>query len=101
MTNKESIQQKHLEAINENVKATCDTGVKNFIATGTNLAATYCTSITVEAIKNYENWKKKLDYRDTCLAPSVFLKEFFIAHLDEWIEEDRLLELFFNLKNKN
>lgn len=79
MTNKESIQAAHLEAINEHPSEI--------------YSSELCTTITAEAIKDYEEWKALLDY-------DADKDKYWILGGTEWYGASELPQLFLNQKAK-
>ena len=84
MTNKDSIQQKHLEAIENEVY-----GSKGMIANTTD-AATSCTTVTADAIDSYQKWVN--------LLFTINGDEYIVD--DVWHDQSKLPELFLNQKAK-
>lgn len=91
MTNKDSIQKKHLEAISD---VTADTGNWGEYG-GINVeskkeAATSCTTVTADAIGEYHRWVNSLRTDDNVI---------YVVD-NSFVHESKLPELFLNQKAK-
>jgi len=96
MTNKDSIQQKHLEAIND---VTADTSMWGEYG-GINVeskkdAATSCTTITIDSISDWEQWKIDNEYLRFGLNNTYYKKG-----TNKEFTHSELIQLFLNQKAK-
>jgi hypothetical protein len=62
-------------------------------------AATSCTTVTADAIKDYEEWRKSLQ-TEFMKCDKSFRSMYFIEDTKTWHKRDELPELFLNQKAK-
>jgi len=96
MTNKDKIQAAHLEAIYQPTYIKEDSSGDRKIE-GIDNAATSCTTITAEAIGEYERWKDTLECID---VSSIGVKTYFHKDTQMIYVGGELPELFLNQKAK-
>ena len=93
MTNKDSIQQKHLEAIDSKIECYENAADGKLFTIGNTAAATSCTTVTAEAIGEAMEWIAAHGY-------TVGFGGWYQAGYPIISKTKELVELFLNQKTK-